>query len=147
MGPSLQGIFAVKLPVADLDRSTEWYRRVFGLEVEIEFPDDDGTIGGIAGHLAGVGDTYLALRRDPGRAQALDGANLVNFAVADRAAVESWIDRLDELEVPHSPLIDATVGWMTVLHDPDGLELHLYSRERHDIDHTDAPGYGRAPTA
>ena len=36
------GIFSIKLPVRELDRSRVWYERVFGYVVDIEFPDDDG---------------------------------------------------------------------------------------------------------
>lgn len=39
---TLQGMFAVKLPVSDLTRSRAWYEQVFGFVPEIEFPDDDG---------------------------------------------------------------------------------------------------------
>jgi hypothetical protein len=48
------------------------------------------------------------------------------------------------LGVPHSPIIEASVGWLLVFNDPDGLELHLYSRAGHGIDHSGRPGYGRA---
>ena len=50
---------------------------------------------------------------------------------------------LDEQDVKHSPVIDATVGWMIVLHDPDGIELHIYGQQPHVIDQSGRPGYGR----
>lgn len=40
-------------------------------------------------------------------------------------------------------MIEASIGWLLVLKDPDGLELHLYSWARHGIDHSARPGYGR----
>ena len=113
---------------------------MFGFTVDLEFPDDDGVVRGLAGHLDGVPDTWLALREAPEVASALDGWNLVNWAVADRDGVEAWIQRLDELGIDHSPLIDATVGWMVVLNDPDGHELHLYSRQVHGIDQAGRTG-------
>lgn len=54
-----------------------------------------------------------------------------------------WVGHLDDLSVKHSPKIDATIGWMVVVHDPDGLEIHLYSRRSHGIDQDGRSGYGR----
>jgi catechol 2,3-dioxygenase-like lactoylglutathione lyase family enzyme len=143
----LRGVFAVKLPVSDLARSVAWYERVLGFQAEIEFPDDDGVVRGVAGHLPGVPDTFWALREDPATAKALAGANVVNLAVKDRAAVEAWAAQLDHLGINHSPLIDATIGWMLVVRDPDGIELHLYSQQPHGIEQSRRPGYGRPCTA
>lgn len=140
---TLQGMFAVKLPVSDLTRSRAWYEQVFGFIPEIEFPDDDGVVRGVAGHLPGVADPAFALREDPAAARGVAGFNLLNLTVEDRASVEAWASRLDELGVEHSPVIEATIGWIIVLHDPDGIELHLYSRQRHGIDTAGRPGYGR----
>lgn len=141
--PTLKGIFSVKLPVGDLARSRAWYERVFGFEPDMEFADDDGVVRGIAGRLPGVEGTTFALRESPTHASGAAGFNLVNFAVEDKAAAEAWATRLDELGIEHSPVIDATVGWILVLHDPDGIEVHLYSQERHGIDQAGRPGYGR----
>ena len=91
----LRGIFAVKLPVSDLAKSREWYGRVFGFEVEFEFPDEDGVVRGVAGHLPGV-SSYVGLREDRAVAGAVSGFNLLNVAVDDRAAVERWAVHLDE---------------------------------------------------
>jgi hypothetical protein len=34
----LCGVFSVKLPVTSLATSCAWYNRVFGYDVEVEFP-------------------------------------------------------------------------------------------------------------
>jgi hypothetical protein len=85
-------------------------------------------------------DTGLALRERPDIA-GLSGFDPVIFAVADRAAVEAWSRRLDELGIAHRVEL-ATIGWIVVFHDPDGLEIHLYTRERHGHDMSDQPGRG-----
>lgn len=143
----LSGFFSIKVPVRDLDRSRAWYERTFGYDVEIEFPDDDGVITGVAGHLAGIEDTFLALRADPALADALHGVNVFNFGVADDDQLDRWVSYLDELSVDHSPKIDATIGWMIVVHDPDSYEIHLYSRQMHGLDQHDRSGYGRPSTS
>jgi catechol 2,3-dioxygenase-like lactoylglutathione lyase family enzyme len=61
--PSLAGFHHVKIPVADLGKSLDWYQRVLGLEVAIEFVED-GIRRGVAlrDH---DGTLMLALRQDP----------------------------------------------------------------------------------
>lgn len=139
----LVGIAGVKIPVTNLTRSRAWYEEVFGLRAMLEFPDDNGVVRGVGYDVPGVPDTWIALRENPEVARGIAGFDPVIYAVEDRDAVEAWAARLDELGIPHSPVIDATLGWMLVFHDPDGIEIHLYSRERHGIDQTGRRGYGR----
>jgi hypothetical protein len=60
-----------------------------------------------------------------------------------RADIVAWAAHLDARDVPHSPVIEASIGWLLVFTDPDSLELHLYSWARHIIDQSHRPGYGR----
>lgn len=143
MPSELQGIYAVKLPVRDLAESREWYQRVFGFAVEMEFPDADGVVRGVSGHLPGGDGTWFALRESPEHAAGVAGFNLVNLAVANLAALEQWTVSLDALGVAHSPIIDATIGWILVLNDPNDIELHLYTQAQHSIDQSARVGYGR----
>ncbi len=142
--PALVGIHHVKFPVSDLARSRAWYERVFDLRAVLEFADEeDGVVRGIAYEIPGLPEVGVALRENPAAARGITGFDPVSFAIADRDAAQAWADRLDELGIPHSPVIDATVGWLLVFHDPDGTEIHLYSMERHGLDPTGRPGTGR----
>ncbi len=142
--PRLTGIHHVKFPVSDLAASRAWYERVFGFEVTIEFPDEQGVVRGLAGTAKGLGEVGLALRENPAAAVGIRGFDPVSFGIEDKAAAEEWVVHLDSLGVPHSPVIDATVGWIVVFHDPDGTEIHLYSFAAHGIDQTGRAGYGRS---
>ncbi|WP_412541160.1 VOC family protein [Longispora sp. K20-0274] len=142
--PVLSGIHHVKIPVTDLERSIEWYGRVFGFTVNMEFPDDDGVVRGVAGTVPGLGDTLLTLRVNAEAARGCVGFDPVSFAVDGRADVEAWAAHLDGVGVGHSPVIEASVGWLLVFDDPDGISLHLYSWAGHGVDQSDRPGYGRA---
>lgn len=144
--PKLSGIHHVKIPVTDLARSRAWYERVFDLRVTMEFPEEDGVVRGLGGHVPGLGEVGLALRLNPLAAQGSQGFDPVSFGVDDRSGIEAWASHLDSLGVGHSPVIDATTGWLLVFNDPDGLEIHLYSWAEHGIDQTGRPGYGRAVT-
>ena len=137
----LSGIFGVKFPVRDLAASRTWYEQVFGLDLAYEFPDDDGVVRGVAYTAPGLGDTAVALRERPDVA-GLSGFDPVIFAVDDRAAVDAWAAHLDALGVANQ-VVQATIGWMVLFHDPDGLEFHLYSRDRGDLDNSGKPGFGR----
>jgi hypothetical protein len=86
----------------------------------------------------------VALRVQEKAAAGLAGFDPVCFSIADRAAAEAWIARLDELGVEHPPLIEATLGWMVRVSDPDGTEIRLYSLAKDDaLDHTGEQGYAR----
>ncbi|WP_328472598.1 VOC family protein [Actinoplanes sp. NBC_00393] len=125
--PDLSGVHHVKLPVADLDRSRDWYTSVLGLSVDIEFTED-GVVKGVA--LSDSGNTVaLALRHDPARAKTLSGFDPLALAVPTRDAVQAWRRRLDELGQPHSGVVTGHRGGSVLvgLHDPDGIEIRLYA--------------------
>jgi catechol 2,3-dioxygenase-like lactoylglutathione lyase family enzyme len=65
----LSGFHHVKMPVADVARSRDWYQRVLGFEQELEFVED-GVLMGLAMRDPG-GTARLAARHDPARAAAL----------------------------------------------------------------------------
>ena len=123
------GVHHVKVPVTDIRRSREWYERVFDLQPEVEFPDDDGVVRGVAYHAKG-GFT-LALRENPAVARAVAGYDPFAILVQGREDIEMWATRLDDLGIGRSPVIEATIGWLMSFNDPDGLELRLYTADRH----------------
>ena len=69
---TLSGFHHVKLPVTDVVRSGDWYRRVLGFELDLEFVED-GVLMGLALRDPG-GTVRLAVRHDPTRAAALTSA-------------------------------------------------------------------------
>jgi catechol 2,3-dioxygenase-like lactoylglutathione lyase family enzyme len=127
---ALKGIHHVKLPVADPGRSRDWYVRTLGLEVEFEVVEE--------GQLRGVvlrdpsGSVCLAVRHAPERASALDGFDPLALAVGTRDDLAGWQEHLDGLGEPHGDVVAGKEGWVLVgLHDPDGIEVRLYTLERH----------------
>jgi len=140
--PHLANVHHVKIPVTDLDRAVDWYGKVFGFRTTVEFPDADGVVQGVAGEVPGLG-CLLALRVNPRAAEGCRNFDPVGFGARDRAHIEEWAAHLDTLGVRHSPVIEASIGWLLVFDDPDGLEIHLYSWAEHGIDQSHRPGYGR----
>ena len=142
------GIHHVKFPVSDLQRSREWYERVLGLQVLVDFPDADGVVRGLAGLLPDVQPPLaIALRENFSAAAGNNGFDPVSFAIADREAADAWAERLDSLGIQHTPVLQGSLGWVLDMTDPDGTVIRLYSLQQHGVDHTGEPGYARTAVA
>jgi catechol 2,3-dioxygenase-like lactoylglutathione lyase family enzyme len=125
MDTPLAGFHHVKLPVADLPRSRDWYARVLGLQTHIEFAES-GVVMGVAMRDPG-GTLDLALRHDPARAAALSGFDPVALRLPTQAALDAWQQHLEDLGEPHSGIVTGHAGRvLTGLRDPDGIEVRLY---------------------
>lgn len=130
--PHLTGIHHLKIPVSDLARSTHWYQQVLGLTITTQFSDDNGVVRGVAGTVAGLGHTLLALREDPEAAAGIKGFDPIAFAVHDHNDLQAWMTHLDQIGVPHTPMIEATAGSLIAADDPDGLHVLFYSQAPRD---------------
>lgn len=140
--PPLNGIHYIKIPVVDLPAAVDWYGRVFGFTVSMEFPDEDGVVRGVAGAMPGVGE-HIAMRENPRAAAGCEGFDPFIYGVDGPGDLEAWAAHLDELGIDHSPVIEASVGWLLVFDDLNGIEIHLYTALEHGRDHSNRAGYGR----
>lgn len=129
--PGICGVHHVKLPVRDPAISRGWYVRVLGFHQEIEFVEE-GVLMGVALHDPGSGVRF-AVRRAPERAKAWEGFDPVALAVTTRAELEGWVEHLDAEGIEHGPVMDGHIGWVMGFHDPDGIEVRLYTLE--DVTH------------
>jgi catechol 2,3-dioxygenase-like lactoylglutathione lyase family enzyme len=126
MDAALSGFHHVKLPVTDVVRSRDWYQRVLGLQTHLEFVED-GTLMGVALRDAS-GTVQLAVRHDPVRAAALAGFDPIALCVPTRDDLHAWRQQLDDLAEPHGGIVTGHTGWVIIgLHDPDGIEVRLYT--------------------
>jgi catechol-2,3-dioxygenase len=50
----------------------------------------------------------------------------VSFGCADRAELETWARRLDELGIQHGGIKDASYGSGVSFRDPDGIALEFF---------------------
>ncbi|WP_214108268.1 VOC family protein [Acrocarpospora catenulata] len=125
----LHGFHHIKLPVSDVRKSADWYERVLGLDVAIEFVEQ-GELRGVAMRDAGQ-SLMIALREEPGRATALGGFDPLALGVPTLAALRAWAARLDDLGVPHSGIAEGSIGWLVGgVTDPDGIEIRLYTLQQ-----------------
>jgi glyoxylase I family protein len=126
--PNFPGVGHVALTVSDLRRSVAWYQRLFDAEPVLD--EDTGSYHHVVWKL---GDTLLGLHKHvgPARTEPADelrpGLDHVAFGCADRAALEQWAVRLDELGVPHGPVVDAPYGSGLSFRDPDNIPLEFFA--------------------
>ena len=125
MDAELNGFHHAKVPVTDVVRSRDWYQRVLGLQLVLEFVEDQGLMG-VA--MRDPDATFqLALRQDPVRAAAFAGFDPIALCVPTPAALQAWQRRLDDLAAPHDGIVTGHAGQVLVgLRDPDGIEIRLY---------------------
>lgn len=121
----------VAVTVSDLDRSTRWYSALFGTEPVLD--EDEGS-GGFHHTVYAIGGGQLfGLHTHPGSSpdEPFDarrtGLDHVAFTCADRAELEVWAKRLDELGITHGGVKDAHYGSGVSFRDPDGIALEFFA--------------------
>ncbi|MFI6453255.1 VOC family protein [Streptosporangium amethystogenes] len=125
MNAALTGVHHLKIWVSDLERSRSWYERVLGLEHHTSFEDEDGVIRGMSFKVPGAA-LQIALRQNPDLARALFDADPFALQVT-LAGLDAWAAHLDDLGIPHSPIIRASSGHALGFADPDGVQIRLYA--------------------
>ena len=128
--PAFSPITHVAVTVTDLERSTRWYRALFGADPVL---DEDEPTGGYhhtvfaldGGQLFG-----LHLHREPvaGRFdEHRPGLDHISFACHDRGHLQDWSARLEELGIAHGGVVDAPYGSGLSFRDPDGIALEFFA--------------------
>ena len=120
----------VALTVRDLSVSVPWYQRLFDAEPVL----DEDTVHDMhhVVYLLGNGTLFgLHQHSTPAPAEAFSefriGLDHVSFGAADRAELEKWAARLDELGIEHGPIEDAHYGSDVSFRDPDGIALEFFA--------------------
>ena len=120
----------VALTVRDLSVSVPWYEQLFESKPVLDEdtdPDFHHTV-----YLMANG-TLVALHqhKTPAPAERFSEYNVgldhVGFGCANRAELEEWQRRLDELGVEHGGIKDATYGSGVSFRDPDGIALEFFA--------------------
>jgi glyoxylase I family protein len=129
--PAFPPLAHVAITVSDLDRSTEWYRQLLGSEPVL---DEDEEAGGFHHTVFLIGGGQLfGLHTHPagGAEEPFDehrsGLDHVAFACADRAELEQWATKLDDLGIKHGGIKDAHYGSGVSFRDPDNIALEFFA--------------------
>lgn len=125
---TMPAITHVAVTVSDLDVSVPWYTRLFGSEPVLD--EDTGPFRHVV-YL--VGSTLFGLHAFPDLRstdpfdERRPGLDHVAFGCDDRAHLEKWVARLDELGVAHGGIVDAHYGSGLSFRDPDNIALELFA--------------------
>lgn len=119
------GASHVALSVSDLERSLEWYRKVFGAEVLLDEPGDHrhAAVLALPGTELLIGLGQFFDRADSAFDPARTGLDHFAFAVATRDELDEWADHLDSLGIEHSDPMAVPPGAILNFKDPDGIAL------------------------
>lgn len=123
------GLGHVAVTVTDIDRSRDWYSKLFDSSPALD--EDTGdfyhvvfALGG--GSLFGL-HTHPRENDKPDFSEFRTGLDHVAFGVGSRSELESWEKRLDELGVAHGGIKDAPYGSGLSFRDPDNLPLEFFA--------------------
>lgn len=119
----------VAITVKDLEVSRPWYRRLVDADPVL----DEATESGFHHTVFLVGDTLLGLHEHPAAqtetpfTELRTGLDHIAFSCSDRAELDTWGGRLDDLGVSHSEIVDAPYGSGLSFRDPDGIALEFFA--------------------
>ena len=126
----ISGYHHVTLTVSDVERSAAWYEQVLGLEVFRRVQQDELSKALLRHPTSGL---FLVLVAHGEHAvvgpfsERRCGLDHVGFAVADRASLERWKERLDAAGVERSDVIQGSSGELVAFRDPDNIALEVYT--------------------
>lgn len=118
----------VALTVKDLSISVPWYTRLFSAEPVLD--EDTGPFRHVVWALGG---TLLGLHEFPDGDNTVSfderrlGVDHVAFGCADRAELETWASKLEDLGIAHGGVVDAGYGSGLSFRDPDNLPLEFFA--------------------
>jgi glyoxylase I family protein len=120
----------VALTVRDLTVSVPWYEELFDADPVIDEdtePNMHHTVYLVGGGTL-IGLHQHATAAPPERfSEFRVGLDHVAFGLADRAELEKWSRRLDELGIDHGAIKDAAYGSGLSFRDPDGIALEFFA--------------------
>lgn len=132
--PEFSGIHHVNFSVTDLERSVAWYIEVLGLTKGWEMEDVEGR-GRKVALLHPASSLRIVLshhRTNPGdpASEFRTGLDHVALTVPDRAELERWQRRFQQLGVQHSSIKEGATGWLITFRDPDNVQLEIYTQSK-----------------
>ena len=126
--PEFPAIAHVALTVSDLGRSVPWYEKLFGAKPVLD--EDTGPFHHVVWLLGG---TLVGVHqhKTPPSTGAFDelqpGLDHLSFGCANRAELEQWESRLNDLGIPHGGIVHASYGSGLSFRDPDNIALEFFA--------------------
>ena len=126
------GYHHLSLSVSDLDKSTEWYQQVLGLDVAAQIEGEGFRRTRL--RAPGSGVTLTLTRHEQQSGETFDerrpGMDHVALQVSSADEVKALKDRFAELGVNHSQVKASSGGTaMITLRDPDNIQVEVFGGE------------------
>ena len=127
--PEFPALTHVALTVKDLSVSVPWYEALLDAKPVLDEDTDPDFHHSV--YLLGNGTLFgLHQHGTPAPSGQFSEYNVgldhVGFGCANRAELEKWASKLDELGIEHGGIKDATYGSGISFRDPDGIPLELF---------------------
>ena len=126
--PQFPALAHVAVTVSDLDRSREWYGKLFDAAPVLD--EDTGSFHHVVwllgGTLVGIHGHKNPSSNDP-MDETRPGLDHVAFGCANRAELEQWQAHLESLGVAHGGIVDAPYGSGLSFRDPDNIALEFFA--------------------
>jgi catechol 2,3-dioxygenase-like lactoylglutathione lyase family enzyme len=130
---TIRDIHHLGLTVRDVDASARWYEKTLGFRRDGAFEDPAGARRKVFLRHEGLGSRLgLTQHREATKvafAETTVGLDHLSFAVATAEDLRSWAERLEALDVQHSPIAPANSipgAQVLVFRDPDNIQLELF---------------------
>lgn len=124
------GLQHVAITVSDLERSTQWYGRLFGADPVLDEDEEGGgfhhTVFALDGGMLFGLHTHHGRESKDAADETRTGLDHVGFALGGTAELEQWRDRLDELGIAHGGIKKAGYGSGVSFRDPDNIALEFF---------------------
>ena len=125
------GLQHIAITVTDLERSTQWYSRLFGADPVLDEDEEGGqfhhTVYALdGGMLFGLHTHHGKESGDPAN-EHRTGLDHVGFTVGSHAELEQWVQKLDELGISHGGVKKAHYGSGVSFRDPDNIGLEFFT--------------------
>ena len=125
------GLQHVAITVTDLERSTQWYTRLFGAEPVLDEDEEGGqfhhTVYALDGGLLFGLHTHHGEESGDAADEHRTGLDHVGFAVGSHAELQQWADKLTELGIAHGGVKKAHYGSGVSFRDPDNIALEFFT--------------------
>ena len=130
--PAVLGYHHLGLTVCDIDRSEEWYGKVFGFQRAFVEPHHEGTGYAVVMNIPGT-PVFMGLDKHDAHqgerfAEHRTGLDHLAIGVSTREDLDRWVEHLDALGVEHSEINDITEPFPAAtlcFRDPDNIALEL----------------------
>ena len=126
--PAFPALTHVAVTVSDLDRSREWYGKLFGTDPVLD--EDTGpfhhVVWLLGGTLLGIHLHSTQSSNEPFD-EHRPGLDHIAFGCANRGELEEWERHLNGLGVARGGLVDAPYGSGLSFRDPDNIALEFFA--------------------